>query len=305
MQLEYLLALHIDGFLWTEKNQYLYKETNYNLEKLCNILIPNDLNTKLENAKNLIVKHTAQNINLISYFDDRYPTLLKNIYDPPLILFCLGNLNLLSKKTVSMVGTRNPSQLSIRWSNFIANYYSTINTSVVSGMAEGIDSACHRAAYNNIGGTIGVVAHGLDHVYPKSNYDLFKLAKYNTQNNVLLISEYPLGVKPQRYFFPKRNRIISGLSESLLFIEGSIKSGAIISCKYALEQGRHIFALNHPLIKNNSGGIQLLKDGASNLSDYFNVVLEENKNYHFNTLSFNKDCFYLGNYIWAKFSINY
>ena len=117
-----------------------------------------------------------------------------------------------------MVGTRNPSILGVKWAQFISDWFSNNGFTIVSGMASGIDSVTHRAAQKNKGGTIGVLAHGLDHIYPQSNHDLFKTAlktPLDETNRILLLTEYALGVKPRRYFFARRNRLISGLCQSI------------------------------------------------------------------------------------------
>ncbi len=300
---EYLLAMHLKGIFYKEKVQDLFQELDQKIDRLAKMLLKKELKKFLQLAQETREKHASIGAVLIDIFDERYPALLKEIHDPPMVLFCRGNIDLFSKLKISIVGTRKPSPLGIRWANFITDQLSKKKMTIVSGMAEGIDSTCHRAAYMEEAGTIGVLAHGLDWVYPKSNYDLFSLAKSEKKQNVLLITEYPLKTMPKRYYFPQRNRIISGISDSLIFIEGGIKSGALITCRYALEQGREVFALKHSLLKNNAGGERLIEEGAVNLADHYRVNISDQIQ-HKTLLKMlkQKRAFYLGNNLWAKFN---
>ena len=308
----FALALHLKGFSLLEKYNQLALA---NIEKLAHILLNKEFSIAIEFAKRNYELNQKNNIHMIFFFDEGYPNLLKNIYDPPFVLFCLGNKELIQKNKISMVGTRKPSIIGVKVAEFISNYLSNKEITMVSGMAHGIDTACHKASYQSKGGTIGVLAHGLDYIYPKANHHLYQLAqKFQNSTNtnhsresggILFISEYPLGVKPQRYHFPKRNRIISGLSPCLLFIEGGEKSGALITCHYAMEQGREVFVFEHPFLSNNSGGKKLISEGAPTLSSYFEAIVEElpqNSNILKNLQE--KNSFYMGNHLWLKFRPN-
>ena len=294
------LALHLKGFYFKEK----YQRQNFN--ELHPILLNKTANQEIELAWSIYREHQKKNINIISFFDKEYPTLLKNIDDPPFVLFCLGNSKLLTKKKVSIVGTRSPSMLGKIGAKFISESLSRKDITIVSGMAYGIDTACHSSSYLWVGGTIGVAAHGLDYIYPRSNYYLFDMARKNNTQSILLISEYPIGVKPKRYHFPRRNRIISGLSRSLFFIEGGKKSGALITSQYALDQGREVFALGHSMLRNNEGGEKLIFEGAKNLLSYFRIKIETHseKNKLIDKLK-SRNSFYLGKDRWVCFSSTY
>ena len=310
----FALALHLKGFCLLEKYHQLAYD---NIEKLAHILLNKEFSQMIKLAKKVYELHEKNNICTIFIFDEEYPDILKNIYDPPFVLFCLGNKKLIQKSKISMVGTRKPSTIGVKAAEFISNHLSNQKMTIVSGMAYGIDTACHRASYKNTGGTIAVLAHGLDYIYPKANHYLYQLAqKYHTNHSnnpddsgdymggVLFISEYPLGVKPQRYHFPKRNRIISGLSSCLLFMEGGEKSGALISCRYAVEQGREVFVFDHSFLTNNSGGKKLISEGAPTLNPYFEVIIEElppNSNLLKHIKA--KNSFYIGNHLWLKFKL--
>ena len=244
-------------------------------KKLSHVLLTKDFSTKIKIAHKVYEDQQKKGIQVISFFEHNYPELLKTIDRPPFILFCLGKLSLLKNNKVSIVGTRHPSMVGLKTAEFIANHLSTNNIVIVSGMAHGIDTACHRSAYQNTGGSIGVLAHGLDYIYPRSNYDLYEEVQKNNNTNLLFISEYPTGTKPRRFHFPRRNRLISALSSSLFFIEGGAKSGALITCRYALDQGREIYVFDHPLLTNNEGGKKLIFEGASRLSTHYRIHIED------------------------------
>ncbi len=290
------LALHLSGHFYQEQYQ---AETN--IKKLSHMLLAKDFSSRIEVAQKVYEEQQRKGIQVISFFEENYPELLKKIHSPPFILFCLGKLSILNKNKVSIVGTRKPSMVGLKVAEFIANHLSERDIVVVSGMAHGIDTACHRSSYQNAGGTIGVLAHGLDYIYPRSNYDLYQEVQENDNTNLLFISEYPAGTKPRRFHFPRRNRIISALSGSLFFIEGGRKSGALITCRYALDQGREVYAFDHPLLTNNEGGKELIFEGASQLSSYYHLHIEDQIS-SANLLDqiHKKNSFYLGNHLWVS-----
>ena len=172
----FALALHLRGFYFHEK----YQECT-DIEKLAHILLDADFSESILLAEKTYEAHQKKNIHTLFFFDHDYPYLLKNIYDPPFALFCLGNQQLIERNKVSMVGTRQPSIVAVKSAEFISDHLSSQKITLVSGMAHGIDTACHKASYQNAGGTIAVLAHGLDYVYPKANHHLYQLA-YNQEN---------------------------------------------------------------------------------------------------------------------------
>jgi len=175
----------------------------------------------------------------LSFWDAEYPPLLKEIYDPPLVLFYEGNVEILQRDCFAVVGTRTPSQYGISQTRAIAAGLTQRGFCIVSGMARGIDSEAHKAALAAEGTTIAVLGCGIDVVYPKENSKL----KKQIAEKGLVISEFPMNASPEGQNFPRRNRIISGLSVGTLVAEAGPKSGALITAAYAADQNREVFAL--------------------------------------------------------------
>lgn len=220
--------------------------------------------------------------NIVSYNCGDYSKLLSQIHDAPPILTYKGNIELLSNpQTIAIVGARNASVNGRFFASKIAKELSAQNYVIASGFARGIDTAAHSVNTKN---TIAVLAGGIDYIYPPENHKLYE----KIANEGLVIAELPIGAKPLAQHFPRRNRLISGLSLGVVIIEASLKSGSLITAKYALEQNREIFALpGFPLDPRNSGANKLIKDGAhliestediiANLTNYgkCNKLLEE------------------------------
>lgn len=196
----------------------------------------------------------------ITIVDENYPTVLKQIKDPPIVLYGLGNLSLLSHTPIiSVIGTREPSKEARLKTEFIVKPLIESDWLIVSGMAKGIDSYAHHLALNHQGKTIAVLGGGFKHIYPKQNIDLFK----KIVEHGLVLSEYPPHIPPARYHFPERNRIISGLSFGTLVIEAKEKSGTLITVDQALDQGREVYAVpGSPLVLQSKGCHQMIQDGA-------------------------------------------
>ena len=187
-----------------------------------------------------------------------YPEKLKNIYDSPKKLYVIGNKNLLYKKGIAIVGTRNATAYGKKVAYDFAKELSENDIVVISGLALGIDTYAHIGALK--GGTIAVLGSGIDQIYPKENVEL---AREILKNNSCIISEYPLGSKPESLHFPQRNRIISGLGEGVLVVEANKKSGALITAEFALEQGKEVFVVPGDIRKPQSEGTnKLIQDGA-------------------------------------------
>lgn len=206
--------------------------------------------------------------------DEEYPKQLKNIYDPPIKIYVLGNRKLLNQCGIAIVGTRKASEYGKKVALQFAKDLSQKGINVISGLALGIDTYAHLGTLqqNSIGKTIAVLGSGLDNIYPKQNIEL---AKQIIKNDGCLISEYPVGTKPEKQNFPQRNRIISGLSDGVLIVEAAEKSGALITADFALEQGREIFAVPGSVFSNTSIGTNnLIKQGAR-LVTKFEEILEE------------------------------
>ena len=204
----------------------------------------------------------------LTHKDENYPPQLLNIYDPPPVIFCLGNLELLKRKSVGIVGTRNASANGVAITRNFAHELAQNGTIIISGLARGIDTEAHKASLGT--GTIAVVAGGIDKVYPPENLKLFQ----DIAANGLIISENPLGITAQSRHFPQRNRIIAGLSEGVLVVEAARKSGSMITAAFARREGRPVFAVpGSPLDPRSSGTNYLLKTGAvfvENATDILN-----------------------------------
>ncbi len=196
-----------------------------------------------------------ENIKTLSFSDLHYPPLLKKIPDPPFLLYYKGNLEI-SHPSFAIVGTRRMSPSGKAAAYSFAQQLSSFFT-IVSGLALGIDTQAHRATLENNGQTIAVLASGLnkDHLYPQDN---LKLAQKIIDQGGLLLSEYPPGVPGLPFYFPFRNRIISGLSQGALIIESGEKGGSLITAQYALQQNRPLFALPGDIYNSRAKGNLLL-----------------------------------------------
>jgi DNA processing protein len=199
------------------------------------------------------------NINVISYYDESYPNLLKEIYNPPLIIYCMQSL--CNLPCISIVGTRNSDASSTQTAYKLGEELSAADICVVSGMAIGIDRASHLGALNSKGCTIGVLANGMDVIYPQKNKDLFDMMK--SKENCTLISEYPPGIIAGKWTFVKRNRIISGLSHAVIIVQAGERSGSLITAGYAIEQNRDVYVTGgYSFDSGYIGSIKLINEGA-------------------------------------------
>lgn len=188
-----------------------------------------------------------------------YPDALKTIDESPLVLMVRGNVGALSKNGISLVGSRNPSREGVQNANIFATYLASMGFSIISGGAAGIDRAAHEAALKVSKPTLAVLGHGLDHCYPKSHFNLYE----SIVEQGALISEFPLGVAPKPYFFPRRNRIITGLSKGVCVVEASMGSGSLVSAKWAVDQGREVFAIPGSIHNPRAKGCHwLIQQGA-------------------------------------------
>jgi DNA processing protein len=212
----------------------------------------------------LFTKHQQENPYFWTPADADYPRLLLETPSPPPILYYRGEVelqeNLGQKPLVGIVGTRRPSEYGIRWTRQISTALAKNGFTVVSGMAEGIDTESHAATMKAGGRTIAVLGTGVDVVYPQKNRDLYK----QILTAGLVVSEYPTKTPPDRTHFPRRNRIIAGMSRAILVMEAPLKSGALITATYANEFGRDVYALPGRVDDYPSQGcLKLLTQGAS------------------------------------------
>ncbi len=210
---------------------------------------------------------------IVTYIDDLYPERLRNISQPPPVLYVRGNVNIL-KETIfaGMVGSRECDDYGIRMAEYIASEIGQTGAGVVSGGARGIDAASHRGALRANAPTVAVLGGGLDRPYPEENIPLFKKI---VENGGAVITEYPFGMEPISNNFPRRNRIIAGLSTALVVVRAAYRSGSLITATQALNQGLTIFAVPGNIDNKLSGGTNaLIRDGAIPLLSPMEVIDE-------------------------------
>ena len=211
------------------------------------------------------------NNHIVTLADAEYPQALLNIPDPPLLLYVKGLLNLLNQPALAVVGSRNATPQGINNAEAFSRSLSEAGLCVVSGLAHGVDAAAHRGALQGGGSSIAIVGTGLDRIYPAANRDL----AHALATDGAIVSEFPLGTPPLAANFPRRNRIISGLSAGTLVVEASLQSGSLITARLALEQGRDVFAIPGSIHAPQSKGChQLIKQGAK-LVERAQDILEE------------------------------
>lgn len=224
-------------------------------------VINKDLHWAADNSSN----------HILTIADADYPELLKDIHDPPPLLYLRGNMDLLSLPQLAIVGSRNPTKSGELLAKEFAAFLAQHGFVITSGLAIGVDGAAHEGALKVQGKTIAVVATGLDRVYPASHYEL----AHQIAQQGLLVSEFPPGTSPRPGNFPRRNRIISGLSVGTLVVEAMLKSGSLITARLTAEQGREVFAIpgsiHNPLAR---GCHQLIKQGAKLVETAQDIVEE-------------------------------
>ncbi|MCK5812040.1 MAG: DNA-processing protein DprA [Clostridiales bacterium] len=237
-----------------EHNDYYIKKTglltNNQLYKIRSISYTENIDEKLR----------TENISLLTYLDKKYPSQLLQIYDPPICLFIKGDISLLSKNIVAVVGSRLASEYGQLMCRKFTRCLINEGYITISGMATGIDTCCHKYSQNK---TIAVLGFGFDYCYPYENKQLY----YQLQKNALVISEYPPDIKPNKYHFPARNRIISGLSIATIIVQAGKRSGTLITAEYTIENNRELFVIPHNLNSNSIGCNELIRDGASIIID--------------------------------------
>ena len=232
-----------------------------------------DTQRKIEES--LAWLQSAPDHHLLTWAHPSYPKVLLESGDAPLIIYAKGRIELLNRRAIAMVGSRNCSQGGADTAEAFAQAFAERGLTVVSGMALGIDAASHvgalRAKGNDSGSTIAVIGTGIDRVYPARN----KVLAHSIAEFGLMLSEYPMGTPPLPAHFPKRNRIISGLSQGVLVVEASMASGSLITARLAGEQGREVFAIPGSIHSTfHKGCHHLIKQGAK-LVETANDVLDE------------------------------
>lgn len=210
-------------------------------------------------------------VRLIAYRDEEYPQALKEIPDCPVLLYVKGALTQENKLAVAIVGSRRASFYGISMAEKIALGLCELGITIVSGMARGIDTAAHRGALRAKGATIAVLGNGLAQVYPPENKKLFD----EIVQEGAVVSEFAMETPPSAYNFPRRNRIISGLSLGVVVVEASQKSGALITSRFALEQGREVFAVPGKIDNPNARGVHNLIQKGAKLIGSIEDIIEE------------------------------
>ena len=227
---------------------------------------------QFERAAERLERLANHGVSAIHFDEPRFPTLLREIPDPPAVLFLSGAIDALTHRCVGVVGARRATQAGLTTAREVSGALASRGVTVVSGLALGIDSAAHAAALEAGGPTVAVFGSGVHRVYPAANRPL---AERIRDSNGLLISEYHPDQEPRKQFFPERNRIISGLCEAVIVIEAGEQSGSLITARMALEQGRDVLAVPGSIHANqNRGCHRLIREGAG-LLDSIATLLEE------------------------------
>jgi DNA processing protein len=209
--------------------------------------------------------------DIIAITDTRYPPLLKGIHDPPPLLYVRGDPALLSQAQLAMVGSRKASPAGLRAAGEFAGLATRAGLHITSGLALGIDAASHQGALAVGGSSVAVVATGIDRVYPARHRSLAQAL----EEGGCLVSEFPLGLPPVRSNFPRRNRIVSGLSLGVLVVEAALPSGSLITARTALDQGREVFTLPWSIYHAGGAGcLYLIRDGAKMVAAIEDILEE-------------------------------
>lgn len=281
---KYLIALHlIDGLgplrLKMLIDRYKDPQTIWqtSISDLISAGLPPNLSAKIVQQRKLIdpeaefEKIQKLHIKTMAIFDDQYPQLLKEIYNPPVLLYYLGTWPDLTK-TIGVVGTRQPTSYGRAVSKLLTSQLVKAGFVVVSGLARGIDTIAHQTVVDNQGQTIAVLGSGLNQVFPIENRTL---ANQIVSAGGLVISEYHPNIPALPGHFPARNRIIAGLSQSILITEAAKGSGSLITAKIALEENRLIFAVPGPITSAQSqGNHELIRQGAILVSEIEDIFVE-------------------------------
>ena len=257
-----------------EKDIYNLKNISLNIKEN---LVKYISRFNLDEIKEKLYKSS---IKYICIEDKEYPDKLRNIYNPPLLLFYKGDLSIINNNlNIAMVGSRKPTSYGIDCANKISYELSYRNINIISGLALGIDACCHRGCLKGNGKTIAVLASSLDNIRPSTNK---LLADEILDNGGLLLSEYNVGHIVTRGSFPSRNRILSGISDGIIVIEAAQKSGALITADLGLDQGKNVFAVPGNIHSDMSKGChKIIKEGAK-LIENIEDILEEYNNSGFN-----------------------
>ena len=241
-----------------------------------NISIPKNFLAQLNSLDldNIYNEVINSKVKYLTFDDENYPENLKNLEDFPLVLYYLGSIeNINFNRTIGVVGSRNATESAKQNVYSLVSNFKNTDLVIVSGLASGIDSIAHKASIENDIKTIAVIGSGLDFKYPAQNKDLYKKIE---NGSGVIFSEFPNSIRPIPVNFPQRNRIVTGLSKGVIIAEAKMKSGAMISARYALEQGRELMCIPGLITNPNCEGIyHLIKNGAgivTNSEDVLNLL---------------------------------
>lgn len=238
----------------------------------------NTSHVKLSKSEQVLRYCTARNYTVIPFDSEAYPDRLRGIYNPPPVLFCMGDLGSIDDDVaITVVGARVPSEYSVTLAARICSELALVGITIVSGFALGIDSSAHQGALKVHGKTIAVLGCGLDVSYPKEN----EAAKLRIAENGAVVTEFLPNTPPNRLNFPQRNRILSGLSLGTLVVEAGPRSGSLITAELALSQGRDVFCIPPANLfdERYSGVIKLLRDGAIPTFNHLDILYEYYENF--------------------------
>ena len=223
-------------------------------QQLSQILTPKEMSFLRRSAKAnldaIIEGYNRDNIYTVTIYNDKYPSKLREVENPPFCLYCKGNIELLNSEGIAVVGSRKISDYGKVVTTMFCKEFARAGLTVVSGMALGVDTVAHNTAIENQGATIAVMGGGFNHIYPTANFGLYK----QILQNGLVVTEYVPNAEPLAYNFPVRNRIIAGLSRAVLVTEAGLKSGALHTKNYAVDIGREVFAIPGKITSSESEG---------------------------------------------------
>ena len=279
-------ALLLKNFGSIEKIFEATYQDYQNISKLTKREIDGLCNKTLETSAKIIESCLEKGYKIITFEDEDFPAQLKNIYAPPIVLYVWGELQSFQDSLlIAIVGTRQITEYGYEVATKLAMGLARSGAVVVSGLALGVDGAAHKGSLKANGKTIAVIGCGLDYAYPTSHIELKRLIS----KNGAVVSEYPQNMRPDKYTFPMRNRIIAGLSHGTVVVEAGKRSGALITASFAAESNRDVFSVPGSIFSAMSEGTnKLIKDGAKPVCSSLDI-LEEYLYMFSNTIKFNND----------------
>jgi DNA processing protein len=265
------LKTQYDFFQCSQNDLRKIEGIDFNISK--EIISSRNNRASIENEFDSILKNAVKkNIYMISILDEDYPENLKKIFDAPVILYYKGKLDKKDKYSLSIVGTRTPTEYGKYTCEKFTEKLSALGIPVISGFARGIDSIVHKVCLKNENLTYAVLGSGVDIIYPSENRKLYN----ELIENGAVISEFPIGSQPEKVNFPKRNRIISGISLGSLIIESGIKGGSLLTAEFAIDQDKEVFAVpGYINSKQSEGTNEIIKNGHAKLVTNTDDILNE------------------------------